>query len=303
MKREDIPLLVASLVIAIALWFQVQPLYEPGREREYIVPLKIEGKPDGLAVFPAADSVTLIASGTLTDLDKLDAGKVTAYLDLSTIKPGESNQVVQVRIPGDSNLEFRPKSRTVKVSCEQILRTQRDIEVVTTGTPPAGYDLASTAAYPKTVELFGPASYVKQVKSLKATVDLSRLKPGQSASVPVALLDEKGDPVPSTYTNPANVTVAASFTASRATREVPVIVDWTGKVAAKVLIQEITVVPDKVEISGKSEDVSAINTVDTVPLVVDGLSGDKTFTLKLIAPPGVTLKTTEVLVNVKVKRR
>lgn len=303
MKREDIPLLVASFIIAIALWFQVQPLYEPGREREYIVPLKMEGRPEGLAVFPAADNVTLIARGTITDLDKLDAGKVTAYIDLSKVKPGESSQPIQVRVPGDANLEIRPKNRAVKVSCEIILRTLREIEVVTTGTPPEGFDLASTAANPKSVELYGPSSYVKQVQSLKATIDLSRLKPGQSISVPVALLDAEGNPVPSTYTNPAEVTVAASFTASEATREVPVIVDWKGQVASKVQIQEIIVNPERVEIFGKSEDVSATNTIDTEPIDLDGLQSDRSFTVKLIAPPGVSVKSKQVVVTVKIKRR
>ena len=303
MKREDVMLLIASFIIAVGLWYQVQPMFEPGREREFIVPLKLENKPDELAVFPASDNVTLVASGTLADLDKLDASKIVAFLDLSNSKPGDIKVPIQVRGPADNNLMLRPKMTTMRVTCEFILRVDRAVKIITTGTPPEGLVLASTVASPANVELYGPSSYVKLVNSLQATIDLSKLKPGQSITVPVAPLDANGDPVPSIFTNPAQVTVAASFTASIATREVSVIVDYIGKAAPNYEIQEITVEPGRVEISGKSEDVSSTTTIDTAQLNVDGLSESKTFRIKLVAPEGISLKTQEVVVNVKVKRR
>lgn len=303
MKREDVMLLIASFIIAVALWFQVQPMFEPGREREFIVPLKVENKPDELAVFPSADNVTLVATGTLADLDKLDASKIVAFLDLENAEPGEAKFDVQVRGPADSNVQIMPKTSSIRVTCEFILRIERPVDIVTTGTPPDGFVLANTVANPNVVELYGPSSYVKRVKSLQATIDLTRLRPGQSLNVPVAPIDENGDPVPSTYTNPVQITVAASFSASTADREVPIIVDWTGTFAPGYQLQEITVTPERVQISGKSEDVSAITTLDTEPLKFEGLSDNREYKLKLVVPNGIMSKSQEVIVNVKVKRR
>ena len=302
-KREDVLLLIASLVIAIGLWFQVQPMFEPGREREFIVPLKLQNKPDELAVFPATDNVTLIASGTLADLDKLDASRIVAFIDLKDAKPGESRIQVEIQSPADSGVEIKAKSPSIAVSSEFILRIEKPITIVTSGTPPEGLILSNTVSNPSVVELYGPSSYVKQVVALQANIDLSKIKPGQSLTVPVAPIDSKGNPVPSTFTSPAQVTVAASFIASMATRDVAVIVDYRGQAASNYEIQEIIVAPARIEIKGKSENVSSITTIDTEEIDLSGISSNRQLKVKLVSPNDVQLSVSEVTVTVKVKRR
>lgn len=303
MKKEDIKLLLASFVIAIILWFQVQPMFEPGREREFIVPLRIENKPDELAVFPSTDNITIVASGTLVDLDKLDTAKVQAYLNAENARPGEINLPVLLRSPAELNLELKPSKTTIRVTCERILRQTGEVEIITTGSPRNDLILGDTIATPGTVEVYGPVSYIKQVKTIRVTLDLSRLQPGQSVSLPIEILDENQKPVPSTLAQPAQVSVAASFTAAAASREIPVIVDWIGTPKTGYKVEEITVNPPRITITGESERVSAISTIETAKLTIKDISASKTYRLTLIAPPGVSLSAKEVEVSVKIAAR
>jgi YbbR domain-containing protein len=303
MKREDVLLLIASFVIAIGLWLQVQPLFEPGHEREFFVSLQMENKPEDLFVNTPVDNVTVVASGTLADLDKLDTSKVVAYIDLENAKTGDSNVPIQIRAPADSNLQFRSKSSSIRVTSEQIIRENRKVKIITTGTPEDGLILANTIGTPDSVELFGPKSNVSNVKFLQVTVDLARLKPGQSITAPVAILDEAGDPVPATFTNPAKITVAASFTTSTATRSLPIIVNWTGEAAPGFQIDEISVEPNHIDITGKSEIVSTISTIETEKINIAGIKANKEIKIKLIPPPGVTLMSSTAVATIKVKRK
>lgn len=303
MKREDVLLLIASFVIAIGLWLQVQPLFEPGHEREFFVSLQMENKPDDLFVNTPVDNVTVVASGTLADLDKLDTAKVMAYIELKNVGVGDSNVPIQIRAPADSNLQLRPKASSIRVTSEEITREQRKVKIITTGTPEDGLILANTIGNPDIVELFGPKSNMAQVKFLQVTVELSRLKPGQTVTAPVAILDAEGNPVPATFTNPARITVAASFTTSTASRSLPIIVNWEGEPATGFQIDEIIVEPDHVQITGKSEVVSTISTIETEKININGIKANKVTTIKLIPPPGVTLMSTTAAVTIKVKRR
>ncbi len=303
MKREDILLLIASFVIAVSLWLQVQPLFEPGHEREFFVSLQMENKPDDLFVNTPVDNVTVVASGTLADLDKLDTSKVIAYIELKNATVGDSNVPIQIRAPADSNLQFRSKATSIRISSEQIIREARKVKIITSGTPEDGLILSSTIGTPDTVELFGPKSNIEKVKFLQVTVELSRLKPGQSVTAPVAILDEMGNPVSATFTNPARITVAASFTTSTASRSLPIIVNWEGEPAPGYVIDEIIVQPDHIEINGQSEIVSTISTVETEKININGIKANKVTKIKLIPPPGVTLLSNTATVTIKVKRR
>ncbi len=303
MNKEDIKLLLASFVIAVVLWFQVQPMFEPGREREFIIPLRVEGKSEELAIFPSTDNITIVASGALIDLDKLDTTKVEAFLNAENAKPGQFNLPVLLRAPADLNLEFRPRTTTIRVTCERVLRQNGRIEVLTTGTPRNDLVLGETIATPSEVEVFGPESYIKQVSKLRVTVDLTRLQPGQSISIPVEILDKNNKPVPSTLSDPTRVSVAASFSAAAASREVPVIVDWIGSPASGYKIEEITVKPPRIKITGESEQISTMTTIETQELTVSDLNSSKIYKLKLIAPSGITLDTQQVEVTVKISPR
>ncbi|QYK52339.1 MAG: hypothetical protein KF824_08720 [Fimbriimonadaceae bacterium] len=303
MKRENILLLIASLIISVALWVQVQPMFEPGREREFSIPLSLENKPENLAIFSAPDAVTIVASGTLADLDKLDTATVEAFVNLERIKAGQANFAVQVRAPANSGLTFRPKVQTLQITAENVSRAMKTLSVVPTGAPPDGLAYGNAVCQPAEVNISGPESYFKQVASVQVTLDLTRARPGVSVSVPVEILDKEGNPVPSMIADPPKVTVAASFSVSMASRPVPVIVDWSGSPAPGFEITEILVNPQKVEISGETETISGVTVIVTEPISLEGIRANKDIKAKLVVPSKSSVEPMTVMVTIRVKKR
>ena len=87
-KREDMLLFAVSLVIAFALFVQLQVGLEPGKEREFEVLLSFTNLSDDITVLQAPRSVKVVASGSQQVLDALDTSKVRAVVDLSLARPG-----------------------------------------------------------------------------------------------------------------------------------------------------------------------------------------------------------------------
>lgn len=303
MKRENILLLIASLIVSVALWVQVQPMFEPGREREFSIPLTLENKPEDLAIFSAPDAVTVVASGTLAALDKLDTATVEAFVNLDRLKPGRASFAVQIRGPSNSGITFRPKVNSLQITAENVSRSVKTLSVIPSGAPPDGLAYGNAICQPAQVLISGPESYFKQVFSVQVTLDLAKARPGVSVTAPVEILDAKGNPVPSMIADPPKVTVAASFSVSVASRPVPVIVDWSGAAAAGYEITEITVNPQRVEISGETEKISSLTVIETEPLSFEGISNNKEVKAKLVIPVETKVEPMTVIVSIRVKKR
>ena len=116
MNRENLSLGIASLVIAFLLWYQVQPLFEPGRERELAVKLKLINRPEGMMAIPSVETVLVIASGTRDQLDRLEMDSVEAIVDLQDAEPGDRIYPVEIQAPNGSNLMFSARTPLVRVA-------------------------------------------------------------------------------------------------------------------------------------------------------------------------------------------
>jgi hypothetical protein len=81
LKLDSLITFLASLAIAIVLWLVVQPTYEANKERELQVKLELQNLAADMAVIQQPESVTITASGTSADLDRLESDQVTAFID------------------------------------------------------------------------------------------------------------------------------------------------------------------------------------------------------------------------------
>src|SRR5207249_10170283 len=86
--RENLALKLASLALAIGVWFYVR-----GQERPVqivSVPLEVRNLPVGLALAgDVIDSVTVRLKAPEVILDTMSPEKISARLDLSNLEPGD----------------------------------------------------------------------------------------------------------------------------------------------------------------------------------------------------------------------
>jgi YbbR domain-containing protein len=302
-KREDMLLFIFALIIATLLFGQLQVGQEPGREREFEVPLTFSNQSEDVAVVQAPRSVRVVASGSQQALDNLDTSKVRALVDLSEVEPGVRKLRVEVLGPLKSGLTLSPSRSFAELQIESKQRKTFDVQLLTVGTPPGNFTFNGVTMLPPRVEVSGPSSNVPQVVSVRAVFDLTNLTPNQSIEVELEALGEQNKPVPLITIEPSVVQILPAVSIGPSKRNLLVTPVFTGQPAVGYRITGYDVVPNQVTTTGESGDVSRVTTVSTETIDLSGLRADRRFTVRLVLPEGLEPSSgDQVTVIVRVSR-
>ena len=300
-RRENFLIGIGSVVIALLLWLQVQPLFDPDKEREFQVPLETEGLPDQFMVTNAPEAVTLVASGTTSDLDRLNAQNVRAYIDLKRVEPGNNTLLVQVSAPISSSINLRARTIRITINVEKIEETRQQVQFQTSGVPPEEYLFDGASILPEAVVVRGPASLVPRVKMARVLLDFSRIRPSGTYPLPIEILDEDGKPVPWMTAEPATVSVSPAVAPAPAARSVLITPTWIGQPAFGYEVTSYEIRPTQARLRGESQDLSSITTLATEPISLQGAKSDINATVRLRVPDGLTPDVREVRVTVTIR--
>lgn len=294
-RREDILLFVASLCVAILLFLQLQPRLASGREREFDVPLTFIGLSDTLTVVKAPRTVRVLASGTQQAINELEASRVTASIDLADAVSGTGRYVIEVDGPKRRGLEYSPLRQLAEVAIEKSLTTEFDVTLTAVGTPPEGLTFEGSSVSPSRVSIQGPASSIESVKSVRAVLDVSSLAPGRTKILELEALDENGQPVTLINFEPRTVEVTPAVSIGPSTRQLLVTPVIRNQPAPGYRVVSYSVVPNQVEVTGATEDVSRFTVVDTEPIDLSGRRATYTISVKLRLPERLEAVTSDTV--------
>jgi len=281
---RDFFLALASLLIAIVLWLQIQPQSVPGREREMSVRLDVENLPAGLAVIQAPESVKVIASGTAQALEQLDSSEFSATIDLKDASVGEVTSLVQVKGPTRSSITARAARPRLTLLVDRISRTIKGISVESTGLPPTGFTYDSSALEPEEVEVTGPTRLVQKVAVVRAILDLSKVRPGSSFTLGLEPMDAQGRPVTGLTLEPSEVTATPGVNSAPAAKRVFVNAVFNGQLPFGATVERYQVNPPQVELTGPSSELAGVISLNTSPISLDALTGTVEREVDLIIP-------------------
>lgn len=287
MKLSSFFTFLASLLIAFVLWLNVQPLYDPDKEREMQVKLELRDLSPNLAVIQAPESVTVFASGTTEQLDRLDSRDITAFVNLSAAKAGEAEYPVEVAGPSGRRVTLRARRSDLSLDIERTDSKEHDIELETTGLPPAEYVYDGATLVPALVNLSGPESSLGKVAKVRALIDLSRIAPRSDFNLKLEALDADGKPVPMVTIEPESVRVSPAVVSAPTTKRVIINAAFEGAVANGYEVTYYEVKPVQIELTGPSRELSKVSQINTAPISLKGLKSDTTIPVKLVIPPGL----------------
>ncbi len=302
MKLENVLLFAASLVIAILLWYQAVSDTDPTREREVQVKLVQDGLPEGLVVIQAPESVAVVASGPREALDDLRAEDLKATVDLSRGRAGTGAFVISAdEAPmGISLRVIRPR---LELEIDRLVEESRRVEIETSGVPDSKYLYQGAAVDPEEVTVRAPAGAMRRVFRVRAALDLRGAEPSDSFSLLVQAVDSDGRPVPQAECIPSSVSAAPAIQAASTTKSLFIDPIWTGSPAPGFRVLSYQVAPQSVRVTGSSEALSAISTIRTGPISIDGLRESREFTARLALPEGLAAPGAEtVKVTIKIGR-
>ncbi len=164
--RGDTPLRIASLVLAVGLWFGIA-----GRqtaERGVVVPVELRNVPRDLELTgDAVNAVDIRVRASPGLVNSLQAGSIRAIIDLGGAHEGE--RIVQL---SEDQIEAPQGFRVVKITpslltlnLERTLRKTIPVRPRVIGRPAAGFEVAEVASDPAEVTVAGPRSRVQEIES------------------------------------------------------------------------------------------------------------------------------------------
>jgi len=134
------------------------------------------------------------------------------------------------------------------------------------------------------IQLFGSSALIKSLRpgQVQVRVDLSKSTEGHNL---FAIAQDNIIVPPGVFLNkvqPATVDVTLDVPT---TRELPLQVDWTGKLPDNLALTKTTVVPETVKVIGGSKILEKVNAIYTTPIRLDTITKSGSLTSSLILTP------------------
>jgi|GEM_PF-1058549 len=300
-RPERILLGAVSLLLAMMLWLQVAVTETPNLQREVSVPLEVRNLGNDLLPVDAPPRVAVLFEGPQRDLDAISAEQWTAFVDATGVSAGSRELEVKASGPVTARLLYRTRQRVIKIDFDPVSRVERPVTVETRGRRPEDLRYDGAAVMPDQVMITGPATVMRDVRAVRASLDLSRIRPGVSYNVPVEILGPNNRPIPQARAEPASVTVFPAVAAAPATGSVLITPIWRGSPALGFRVTGYEFRPNQVMLTGEAEALAALRIVETQPINLAGLRQNTTIAVPLRVPSGLRQRTAgPVMVTVRI---
>lgn len=289
---------VMSLVMAILLWMIVTnsstssngAVVGQAQVTSQVTSVKLGARYDDRKfIVHVPDTVQVELKGNrdilaLTSL--LSKNKFDFYVDLSKYESGRYDVPVQYEgLPPGLDVVVTPS--VVTVTIERIKKVQKDVRVAVVGQSPDVAKVGNIIVNPRTVTVSVPESQVKNIGLVQAVVNIEDATETVNSSVPVQVLDRRGQPIESAKTSPSSVDVQVPLII-QPSKKVPLKVSFTGKPADGYGVTGLDVRPSEITVYGTQEVLNTLSVYPVPAVNVDGLTESKTIQVPLPLLKGVT---------------
>lgn len=280
LKWSNNSMMLLSVLLAILLWVYVNNVQNPVKEQEFRVTVETRGElPQGLTLSGLPKSVAVRVQGKNAQLSGIRPADFQAVVDLTNITEGETTRPVQVTAPsGLQVVQVNPTRVTLTV--ERVIQKQLPLAVVVKGEPLSGHTALEPVVQPTAVLVRGPARVLKDLRSVKLTVDIT----GTNQNVVQQLMI----PLPPGVTSsPNRVKVLVPVTRALPSRLLPVVPRYTGSPADPYQVLRVFPQPATVQVYAPVEVLNNLESISTETIRIDGISDNVLKEARLLLPQGV----------------
>lgn len=283
---------ILSVVLATMLWLYVITEQNPVIYKELSVPVEFVNvetlsKNDLILLNDESFSISFRLRGNKNILDRVNKNTITATADLKKIN-GKGLIEIPVEVSGiPIGIDILwTSSNTVKLNVDNIISQTMPIEVKTTGNPLQGMAAMEPIANPREVLVKGAESIVKIIKSAIVEIDIGSSEGEVKQTLPVMLIDSKGDVVNDVIVSPKQVDVIIPV---ENTKRVIVEADYDIKADQGYVVTNIDISPKEIYIAGNKEYLDGITKVMTEKVELKGAKSFIEKEVALLLPEGVEL--------------
>jgi YbbR domain-containing protein len=291
---------VISLFFAYLLWAVAVSESDPTSTNKYTnIVINYTGLNDSYVIENQIETVDVKLYGRIAQLNKVKKSDITATVDLSAIN-SEGVYTFEVVISGISDAitvsDISTKYVTLTVS--KLESTTKTFTIDVKGNLPDGYYVLDHSADTDTVTLYGSASMLEKVASVKGEVNVSSNKYDFESLVTLYAYDENGNVLNNVTVAPSEVSVSTLIGTSK---DVDVEILTSGTCAEGYELLSATSDTTQVKISGPVSAINQITNISTVPIDLTGVSSSFTAVALIDTPSGVTASPASVTVTVNIK--
>ena len=289
--------IVLALLISISLWAYVTGSVNPEVSKKFInVPIKIINESsltaNGLAIDSIEnDYVDITVRGTRSHIKDLEESDVKVTADMYNRYSGNNYVPLEVNLPKGIELESKSVEKVSIVVGEMDSREFK-IGVDTENSIASGMTLGKTEINPESTLVYGTRKNLDLVDRVVARLDVSQLSEEDEVyRCDVDIINKNGAEVEFLSAENDNVTVTTKLVM---TKQVPVRVNVVGTPADGFEVGQIEH-PDKVTITGRSEEIEDIEEIIAEDVDISKLKETKTFPLEFKVPDGVKISSDKSL--------
>ncbi|HSM34280.1 MAG TPA: CdaR family protein [Anaerolineae bacterium] len=285
------PLKLTALGLAVVLYAGLS-ISESTRSWSGPVPIEVLNAPTGGALLDdpgAVDRIEYLAPDAVAA--QISSDSFRASVDLSSVQPRVGATTVEVPVdvfPVDPRVRivgYEPTGVVLRV--DEVVSRVMPVQV-DHGPLPEGIEMGPVAVDPNQVTVRGASSRLQNVRSVEGrfVVDASAIDIDRD--VVVEAFDEVGAIVPGIDIDPGTVRVRADVARQLAYATLPVVPELSGEPERGVRVDNVSVVPGTITVSGENPIIRELESITTEPVDISGQSVELVTEARLVLPPDVT---------------
>lgn len=289
-----------AIFLALILWFNAWDQKNPVVEEVYSVALEARGLPSALVLAELPSNIQVRVEGRRSAINEINSRDFNAFLDMEDIREGRHELRVEVEIPSGVHLvNIIPSKVWIRIDEQSSIQLPVRVEVA--GRTAPGYKAQEPVVEPGEVIISGPKSLLNKVESALVQVNLKDNREDYMQTLPIILAGEGLDGKYSVSVSPEVAKVFVPVVRDpEIYREVPIEVNLIGEPALGYEVNNVSVKPEKINISGTRGAPDMIEYISTLPVDIGGLEEDLSVNIGLDAPESMGLEmTVEVLVKIE----
>ena len=290
---------IIALVSAIALWFFVMDTQNPVINGSYDVPVSVTNIPAGYKPVYAEQTINVKLSAPRSYFIDYGVNNIRAFANLQNYSAeGEYEVPVEASFPKGFELDSVSPEK-IYVQLDPFIEKQMPAELIVTGSPLENSIVKSMEKSSDQLTLIGPKTAVQRVERTIGYVGLNGNSESFEILVPITAIDGDGREVRGVRVAPSVITVKVEIANEFQKKTVPVVANVSVPQGRE--ISELIISPKEVEIIGREEILSSIDSITTEPL--NFIVNARTFIgkLRLDLPDGITASKNEVDITCKFK--
>ncbi len=307
--NKDITLKAFSLFLALFIWLYVVNIENPETEVTIKdIPVEFSGLDAidgrGLIVMNKEEqTVALKLKGRRKTLASLNNKNIKAVAELGTLdEVGEHSPMILVTLPIENVEIIEKRPYNAKVHLDQMLEVQKEVMVVTKGVIQTDYVTLSPIVTPNVVIIKAPSSIVNTINKVQVEIDVSNQTKDIVAKSEYKIYDNNNEIIDNSkfIRQVDNIEIIYPI---RKTKKVSIEPQVVGTPAEDYIVSNIVVIPNTVDIVGKTDIIDNTTKVLTESINIDHIAKNIEKDVPIKLDEGIMLNgasdTAKIIVNVE----